>query len=315
MRNLNCKVIFIIGCGAIMFLSRSVLFAVTGILLAGCGTYVPDLQEFWGTPTDATFMVNKVSAQVVCELRRAVQRVVFAEPVQFVQRPGDPPAPKPRDLRWFVNTWAVQVTLNYIIIENSALTPGVALNSVYRSATTTFPGAAAVTSPQSFSLGLGATASSTATRNDKLNMFFTVRELLHGTPSITKSCIPNEPANADLFIQSDLKLYDWLSAALLPYDVSIINYANNSTAQNAITHDIKFEIVSSGNINPQWKLVQINANTSSTLLAAGRDRTQELIITFGPTQKGMLASAAANSHQATEIGSAVGQAIQGLPAH
>jgi hypothetical protein len=298
-----------------MFATRYISFAAAATFLTGCGTYVPDIQEFWGTPADATFMVNKVSAQVVCELRRAVQRVVFAKPVEFVQRPGDPPPPKRRNFKWFVDTWAVQVTLNYIIIENTGLTPGVSLNSVFRSATTTFPGAPAVTSPQSFALGLGATASSTATRNDKLNMFFTVKELLLGTPSITKSCIPSEPANADLFIQSDLKLYDWLSAALLPYDVSIINYANNSTAQNAITHDIKFEIVSSGNVNPQWKLVQISANTSPTLLAAGRDRTQELIITFGPTQKGMLATAAANSHQATEIGSAVGQAIQGLPAH
>jgi hypothetical protein len=276
---------------------------------------VPDIQEFWGTPQDATFMVNKVSAQVVCELRRAVQRVVYAEPVEFVQTPGSPPPPKRRNLTWFVNTWSVQVTLNYVIIENSALTPGVALNSVYRSATTAFPGAASVTTPQSFSLGLGGTASSAATRNDKLNMFFTVKELLYGTPSTTLSCIPNKPADADLFIQSDLKLYDWLSAALLPYDVSIINYANNSTAQNAITHDVKFEIVSSGNINPQWKLVKVSANTSPTLLAAGRDRTQELIITFGPTQKGMLAPAAASSHQATEIGSAVSQAIQGLPPH
>jgi hypothetical protein len=297
-----------------MFTTRRILFAAAGASLAGCGTHVPDIQEFWGTPQDATFMVNKVSAQVVCELRRAVQRVVLSEPVEFVQRPGDPPPPKRRDLRWFVNTWAVQVTLNYVIIENSALTPGVSLNTVYRSAITTFPGAASVTTPQSFALGLGGTASSAATRTDKLNMFFTVRELLYGTDSISKSCIPNKPANADLFIQSDLKIYDWLSAALLPYDISIINYANNSTAQNAITHDVKFEIVSSGNINPQWKLVQISANTSPALLAGGRDRTQELIITFGPTQKGMLAGAASNSHQATEIGSAVSQAIQALPA-
>jgi hypothetical protein len=116
-------------------------------------------------------------------------------------------------------------------------------------------------------------------------------------------------------VQSDLKLYDWLSAALLPFDASIINYNNNSTVQNAITHDIKFEIVTNGNVNPQWKLVRISANTSPNLLASGRDRTQELIITFGPTQKGSLASAASNSHLATETGAAVSQAIQSLPAH
>ena len=291
-----------------------VLLGAVCLLLTACGTYVPDIQEFWGTSDDTKHKVTKVAGQVVCELRRAVQKVVTDAPPEFVQTPGAPPPPLRRDLKWFINKWAVQVTLNLIVVENSALTPGVSLNNVYRSGITTFPGAAAVTTPQSLSIGMGGTASSTATRNDKLNMFFTVRELLYGTPSVEKTCIP-PPTNADLFLQSDLKIYDWLSAALLPYGADIINYANNSTAQNAITHDIKFEIVSSGNINPQWKLVRVSANTSPMLLAAGRDRTQELIITFGPTQKGMLAPAAQSSHQATETGAAVGQAIQGLPAH
>jgi hypothetical protein len=297
--------------------SRVIIGAIC-VFLSGCGTYVPDIQEFWGTPEDARNKVDKISAQVVCELRRAVQRVVYENeynPTQFVAEPGNPPPPNHRPLDWFVNKWAAQVTLNLNYIENTGLTPGVSLITPLRNAITTFPGAASVTSSQSFTLGLGATASSTATRNDKLNMFFSVKELLLGMPSMNLSCIPNRPANADLFVQSDLKLYDWLHTAILPYDTGIINYANNSTAQNAITHDIKFEIVSDGNVNPQWKLVNISANTSPTLLALGRDRTQELIITFGPAQNGNLSQAAANSHLASETGSATAQAIQSLPVH
>jgi hypothetical protein len=302
-----------------MFSSWRILIGAGALsLLSGCGAYVPDIQEFWGTPEDATIKVNKVSAQVVCELRRAVQRVVYENkynPTQFISEPGNPPPPKHRDLSWFVNKWAAQVTLNINIIENTGLTPGVSFITPLRNAVTTFPGAPAVTSSQLFTLGLGATASSTATRNDKLNMFFSVKELLNGPQSTDVTCIPNQPANATLFVQSDLKLYDWLHAALLPYDTSIINYANNSTAQNAITHDIKFEIVTDGSVNPTWKLVNISANTSPNLLAVGRDRTQELIITFGPAQGGNLSQAAANSHLASETGSAVGQAIQALPPH
>jgi hypothetical protein len=302
-----------------MISSWRTLFGASALsLLSGCGTYVPDIQEFWGTPDDATFAVNQVSAQVVCELRKAVQRVVYENeynPTRFVVRaPGDAPPPRHRDLSWFVNNWSAQVTLNLNIIENTGVTPGVSLITPLRNAATTFPGAAAVTSSQSFTFGFGATASSTATRTDKLNMFFRVADLLHSTPSMDKTCIPIAPANADLFVQSDLKLYDWLHAAMLPYDTGIINYNNNSTAQNAITHDIKFEIVSNGSVNPQWKLVNISANTSPTLLAFGRDRTQELIITFGPGANGILSQAAANSHLATEIGAAVSQANQSLPA-
>jgi hypothetical protein len=287
----------------------------TTMLLAGCGTYVPDIHEFWGTHGDTRTKITKIAGQVVCELRRAVQKVVVeSKNVQFVQLPGDPPPPKPRDLSWFVNTWAVQITLNLTIIENDALTPGVSLNRVLPNAITTFASAPSVSTAQSFSLGFGGTASSTATRNDKLNMFYTVKELRYSTPSINLSCL-HPPTNADLFVESDLKIYDWLSAALLPYSADIINYANNSTVQNAITHDVKFQIVTSGSVNPQWKLVKISANTNPALFAVGRDRTQELIITFGPTQGGMLSPAAAYSHQATEIGSAVGQAVQSLPPH
>jgi hypothetical protein len=43
-------------------------------------------------------------------------------------------------ISWFENTWGAQVTLTLNIIENSALTPGVSLNTVLPSAVTTFPG-------------------------------------------------------------------------------------------------------------------------------------------------------------------------------
>lgn len=297
---------------------RVLLAAITLVLasfLASCGTYVPEIEEFWGTREDTNVKVTKVAGQVVCELRRAVQRVVWAAPPELVQRPGDPAPPPPRDLSWFVNKWSVQVTLNLNIIENSALTPGVSYNNIYRNGITSFPGATAITTPQSLSLGASATGSVSATRNDKLNMFYTVKELLNGPNSTQSPCLSTTQANASLFLESDLKIYDWLSASILPYGAGVVDYANNSTAQNAITHDIKFEIVSSGSVNPQWKLVRFTGGTSPAFLAAGRDRFQELIITFGPTQKGMLAPAAQSSHQATETGSAVSQAIQGLATH
>ncbi|SRR5579871_367424 len=295
-----------------------VSLAAISLFLASCGTYVPEIEEFWGTPADTNSKVSAIAGQVVCELRRAVQKVVAEGPVVFERRPGEPPPPPQRGLDWFINKWAVQVTLNLNIIENSALTPGVSYNNIYRNGITSFPGAAAVTTPQSLSLGFGATGSVAATRNDTLNMFFTVKELLYALDSRGLSCIPSHHPNASLFLESDLKIYDWLSASMLINRNGAVDYAANATAQagkNGITHDIKFEIISSGSVDPQWKLVRFTGNTSPALLAAGRDRVQELIITFGPAEKGMLATAAANSHLATQTGSAVSQAIQGLATH
>ena len=197
------------------------------------------------------------------------------------------------------------------IAENTSLAPG---------ATFIQPLTAASTSR---SLSLGATASSTATRTDKLNLFYTVKELKRGKPSTDFSCIAG-PTNADLFVQSDLKLYDWLSAALVANATGIAHYNNSSSPKNGIEHEVKFEIVSDGSINPTWTLGRFTADTSGSLFAVGRDRTQDLDIAFGPIASGgggggggaasaQLAPAAQDSHLATQIGLAVSQALKNTP--
>jgi hypothetical protein len=290
--------------------SAAILFGVAATLGA-CGTYVPEIQEFWGTREDAAIKVNKISAQVVCELRKAVQQVFWDSqnnPVILVPEPGRPP-PKVRTLSWF-ETWAAQVTLNLTIVENSAISPGITFNRPLHNVILHFPTGGDVTAPQSSTLGLGGSLSSTATRVDKLGMFFTVEELKNGKPSMDRSC-RTPPANADLFIQSDLKLYEWLKAALLPSATSIVDYTNNK--QNTISHEVKFQIVSNGSLTPTWKLVRFTGNTSGTFFSAGRDRTQDLTITFGPQddQKAkQLAQAAANADLAAQIGAAVAHALK-----
>jgi hypothetical protein len=58
------------------------------------------------------------------------------------------------------------------------------------------------------------------------------------------------------------------------------------------SYKVKFVIVSNGSANPTWKLVSVTAN-SGTLppVTAGRTRTHDLILTFGPSTGQGLASA------------------------
>jgi hypothetical protein len=293
---------------------KSWLGVLVAAHLTACGTYVPDIQEFWGTPEDASIKVNKIAGQVVCELHRAVQQVyqdnLTNYPI-YEPSPGHSP-PKHHNLDWF-DKWSAQVNLKLNIIEDTDLTPGATLNTVYPGYVTGFPGKPAVSTGQSYATGFGATLTDTATRTDQLNMFFSVKELkADGKSALNLSCVP-PPTNADLFIQSDLKLYDWLSAALLPEYSDIIDIGANTSPQNTIIHDIKFEIVTDATANASWKLVHISANTSPNLLAVGRDRTQELIITFAPagSSSKSLAPAAQGSLDAIETGSSVGQNIRG----
>jgi hypothetical protein len=71
-------------------------------------------------------------------------------------------------------------------------------------------------------------------------------------------------------------------------------------AQDSISVEFKFIIISSGNIQPTWKLVQVSANTGGTpFFTTGRTRTHDLLITVGPpTQR------TANDFLASQIGQA-----------
>ncbi len=78
---------------------------------------------------------------------------------------------------------------------------------------------------------------------------------------------------------------------------------------DTLTLEIKFVIVSSGNVTPTWKLVRVSANTSSTpLFAIGRTRTHDVIITIGPPGQ-----QTANTHLASQIGVSVANALQSTP--
>ena len=76
------------------------------------------------------------------------------------------------------------------------------------------------------------------------------------------------------------------------------------TAPDTLTLEIKFIIVSSGNVTPTWKLLRVSANTGSApLFSLGRTRTHDVIITIGPNTP-----ATANTHLASQIGNAVSNA-------
>jgi hypothetical protein len=77
----------------------------------------------------------------------------------------------------------------------------------------------------------------------------------------------------------------------------------------AISNEIKFVIVSNGNVNPSWKLVSISANTANTpLFGVNRTRTHDLIITVGPDT-----ASAQNAALPLAIGNAVGNSLRASP--
>jgi hypothetical protein len=310
---------------------RGVLAKVQAIViascgLAACGLAVPDIKEVWdadmpprvnpanGKPTvgvSGTAQIEfEIKRRIYCDLKSAVQAV---NQIQVSEGRGPPKQPLPPD-------WGAQVSLSLQVDEAAALNPGVTFNQVLPNAIKAFGPANTVTTPQSFNLGFGATLSSTATRVDKFDPYWSIAFLM--TPDTAGSACKKvngeyvndlfkqlgwTPASSSPFIlESDLGIKEWLRGAMMvDYLLHSVGAPAAKGGQNpdTVSYEIKFVIVSNGSVTPTWKLVKVSANTSGTFFSTGRTRTHDLIITIGPKGDNSI-----QAHLASTIGNAVANA-------
>jgi hypothetical protein len=187
-----------------------------------------------------------------------------------------------------------------------------------------------------FNLAGVATLSSDANRIDKLNSFNTVKEFQ------SRQC--NRAREGLFLLQSDLKLREWLVDVIFTANTGGINIppnANGPFKSSVISHEVKFDITTSGSLTPGWKLTRVLVNQSGNLLTGSRERTHDLTLTFGPTASVVVAEkpktdkngkivrdqsgkpvtvrvyefgpsdAASQAHLASQIGLAVANAVRG----
>ncbi|MET4238589.1 hypothetical protein [Bradyrhizobium sp. RT10b] len=294
-------------------LIRALVLIVLTISIGGCGLNVPYQSEIFdqseGLMEAGGALEKNVKSQIYCELKHAVAAVTTpGNPYYLAQfRKGLYDASLP-------DYWGIEFTLTLQVTENSSLNPSLALSG--------FP-------PQTgFTLGLSGTASSSATRTDKFTSLYIVKDLRTDLGK-TDECFYDQKTferrnyvapGSSLLIRSDLRILDWLYGALHVEDTYKSQADDPRTKDDIYSYDVKFAIVTSGTANPAWKLLRVatNQSGSAALLGAGRTRTHELLMTFGPTQKDpksgrtSLSTAASNSHLASEIGAAVSNNLRGL---
>lgn len=276
-------------------------------LLVGCGVIPPEIREPWdpefeqikghNVPSDGLIELQ-IKAKIYCELSKAVKYVNGLGPVRS--------GPSPDKLKKLASyalppDWTAQLSLSLQVDESISVSPGVIL-------TQNLP------LSQSRSLGFGGTLSSSATRIDKFSPAYSISYLMQLDTS-DSACQPGGalpsswPKSSPFIVESDLGIQKWLEGAvltdvLLPSQLPGGKGAGGAIKTDTYSYEIKFVIVSSGNITPTWKLVQVSANASGTFLASGRTRTHDLIITIGPSDSRTL-----NAHLASEIGQAVNGAV------
>jgi hypothetical protein len=305
--------------------ARALTTVLLGSTLTGCGIVIPDIKEAWDAdhPKDETSeefpaagqIELQVKAKVFCELEHAVQFVNNNYPVSKGSSPSTLKPFAKYPIPW---DWLAQVSLSFQVDESSSLSPGVVLTEALPNSVQTFGPGNSVTTAQSRSIGFGGTLSSTATRTDKFNPSYSVRYLMsHESPG--SLCQLEDPfaghgwaKSSPFILEGDLGIRKWLEGAVIT-DVLISSQVGPPSKSgsgagggggglktDAYSYEIKFIIVSSGNVTPTWKLVQVSANTTGTFFGTGRTRTHDLIITIGPNDTRTL-----DAHLASEIGQAV----------
>jgi hypothetical protein len=313
-------------------MQRAVVIVIASSVASGCGIAVPEIKELWdadfpakvspnGVPirpklTGAAQIEYEIVKRVYCDLKAAVFETmkypVYESKTIDGKRTRVQTGVLPKN-------WGAQVALSLQVDESASLNPGLTLNDYFANAVKTFGVGNTVTVAQTFNLGLGATVSSTATRTDKFNPYWSVAFLME--PYKSDIVCENEPfapeglvtaKSSPLRLESDLGIADWLLGSsfvnvALP-SAFVRNKSGAATKAESISYELKFIIVSNGSITPTWKLVKLSANTGSNpLFATGRTRTHDLIITMGPETE-----QTANAHLASQIGNAVANANRAI---
>jgi hypothetical protein len=241
-----------------MVSSRLVTAVVCSNLLAGCGLEVPDIQEYGGRLEGQRF-VQEILINITCELREAFTGLHERYPKGT-----------------FIDDWGVQMTLSLSFDEKGTIAPGVSW----------VPGIG----NNEFTLGAGLDLSSAATRTNKINAYFLVSELQKAR------CSDVDRPNGAFLLQSNLKLSEWLFAAMNASERNAIKFNTTALAfkENVLQHQVKFTIATTAAVTPTWELTRFTANTSGDFFSASRTRTHDLLITMAPAVKAVVAEAAKN---------------------
>jgi hypothetical protein len=233
---------------------RRVVPIVASLFVGGCGLAVPEIQDF-GDKVTGQQLVESIVYNVTCEVQDAVYEVYH-------------PGGVTRDST-FLDSWGAQIALSLQVEEKGSVNPVV----------NWLPPSPALAV---FNLSGGGTLSSDATRQEKLNSFYSIAAIRQMGP-----CDPKTRPGGLLLMQSNLALDEWLIANVTAADTGEIQYAKDYSdgplKTNVLSHEIKFDVRDTGNVTPGWKLKRVSINQSGNLFSATRDRTNDLTITLGPT--------------------------------
>jgi hypothetical protein len=245
--------------------------------LTGCGTYIPS-QRDW--PNDSTRNVQDMNSalaySIVCELSYAVTLAIKTDLRLAPQRSSR------RVYSRFLADWGVEVATDLTVSENSNIRPS---------------GLWAPVSPLSaiFTLSGGIGGSAIATNENKYNVFYPLSalykpDLFHENSKERPCRNPTGNKEGSPLVDIDLKLLPLLGSRIQLVTLNIADAPSKeekiSGEKNVLTQTVSIKETVSGDITPTWAFTTGSVNPSGTFLSAGRERTHQVVFTFGQLAPG-----------------------------
>ena len=246
-------------------------------VLAGCGSYVPDMAP----PEQYQLFVEDVHLSLRCELIDAVHDTLGLA--------AENPGLQHRTASFF-ETWGVKYTLTLQVAENFSFDASLSGTSEI----TPQPG------DRVFTIGTGIGKSARATRTETDQSFNTLKLYAN-----EKRC-ERDKGNKIVPHGSDLGLGSWFRTRLSLVERNIIG---SITERESFTYRVQFDIASTGRLTPTWTFVQRKLSSAGTPFSGGRSTAHSVLVTLGPTSedRAKLAEEAAAVHDANIIGAFVNQ--------
>lgn len=264
------------------------------VSLGGCGVSVPNIQESGFSEKGGEILEAAIVGSVHCELRNAVVDVFVEDASQ---------ASQPKSLVEFLRGWSVLMTLTLTMDEKTTLNPNIFASFL----------------PGLFTLGATASASTHATRVDKLTYYYSIHDLVKSgkckndywtnrdnwqtdpqkTPrkeaeerearrrdargiDIDRSDAAQNDATRDTRNGSLLIRSDLKTREWLESQMLNNFLGDFVPTKNGFQHQVTFVLDTSVGVTPGAKFPTITLMPSGSLFTGQRTRTHDLVLTFGP---------------------------------
>jgi hypothetical protein len=208
---------------------------------------------------------------IVCELSYAVTLAIKNDLEQAANRRNH------RAYSSFLSEWGVEVSTDLTVTESSTLSPS---------------GIWAPVSPATaiFTLAGGVSGGAVSSNENKFNVFYPLSSLykpnIFQLNSEQRPCRdPRGNQEGSPLVDIDLQILPLLESRIQVIQLGFADEPSKAEfikgEKNVLTQTVSIKQTLSGDITPAWKFVTGSFNSSGKLFSAGRDRTHQVVFTFG----------------------------------